>query len=178
MAVSVDSPSQINVTLLKDQRVGGMPRMVFIALVGSLLLSLLTLILCCCSCYEKRKTKRKKPGRGGFHLLQQTDREHMTPVLIDSSSSDDELFVQHPKQQSFKLRPPSNHIGIGMDEGAAESSAFRPARPKGKVLGVRMGQYRDETSSSDELDDFNSPSPSSLEEEALVDLRQPRGPLL
>lgn len=178
MAVSGGNPSQINVTLLKDQRVGGMPRMVFIALVGSLLLSVLTLILCGCSCYEKRKMKRRKPGRGGFHLLQQTDREHMTPVLIDSSSSDDELFVQHPKQQSFKLRPPSNHISIGLREGSMESSASRPMRPKGKVLGVRMGQYRDETSSSDELDDFNSPSASSFEEETLVDLRQPPSPLV
>lgn len=151
--------------------------MVFIALVGSLLLSVLTMILCCCSCYERRKTQRKKPGRGGFHLLQQTDREHMTPVLIDSSSSDDELFVQHPKHQSFKLRPPANQNGIALNDGVSESSAFRPIRAKGKVLGVRMGQYRDDTSSSDELEEFNSPSPSSLEEEALVDLGKHQRPL-
>lgn len=124
------------------------------------------MVLCCCSCYEKRKAQRKKKtGQWGFQLLQQTDREHMAPVLIDSSSSDEELFAQHPQQ--FKMRPPARIV----QEGSVESP-FRPIRPKGKVVGVRMGQYRDDTSSSDELEDFNSATSSSLEEEILVDLRK------
>jgi hypothetical protein len=55
-------------------------------------------------------------------------------------------------------------------------SPFRPIRPKGKVLGARMGQYRDDTSSSDDLEDFNSATSSSLEEEQLVDLRKSSRP--
>lgn len=159
--------SQIVIQLSRDQRVGGLPRMVFIILVGSLLLSVLTMVLCCCSCYERRKAQRKKKtsGRWGFQLLQQTDREHMAPVLIDSSSSDEELFAQDPKH--FKMRPPARSV----QEGSIESP-FRPIRPKGKVVGVRMGQYRDDTSSSDEMEDFNSATSSSLDEEALVDLRK------
>lgn len=166
VTVSDGGATQITIQLSRDQRVGGLPRMVFVILVGSLLLSILTLVLCCCSCYEKRKAQRKKKtGRWGFQLLQQTDREHMAPVLIDSSSSDEELFTQHPQQ--FKMRPPARAV----QEGSAESP-FRPIRPKGKVVGVRMGQYRDDTSSSDELEDFNSATSSSLEEEVLVDLRK------
>lgn len=95
----------------------------------------------------------------------------MAPVLLDSEtdSSDEELFAQHPGQQNFKLKPPSRPL-----TDSSEPSAFRPIRPQNKVLGVRMGQYRDETSSSEEELDFNSPptSPgSSLEESTLVDLR-------
>lgn len=166
--MSEGGASQITVQLSRDQRVGGLPRMVFVILVGSLLLSILTLVLCCCSCYERRKAQRKKKtGRWGFQLLQQTDREHMAPVLIDSSSSDEELFAQHSQHQQFKMRPPARSV----QQGSAESP-FRPIRPKGKVLGVRMGQYRDETSSSDEMEDFNSATSSSLEEEVLVDFRK------
>lgn len=139
--------------------------MVFVILVGSAMLSFVTIALCCCSCYERRKTRqKKKSGRWGFQLLQQTDREHMAPVLIDSSSSDEELFAQNPS--SFKMRPPMRSV----QEGDAKSP-FRPIRPKGKVLGVRMGQYRDDTSSSDELEDFNSASSSSLDE-MLVDVQK------
>ena len=78
-------PSQIIMKLSKDQRVAGLPRMVFVIFVGSLLLSLVTLVVCCCSCYERRKTqqRQKSTGRWGFRLLQQTEREHMaTGVLI------------------------------------------------------------------------------------------------
>jgi hypothetical protein len=145
--------------------------MVFVILVGSLLLSVLTIVLCCCSCYERRKAQRKKKSsQWGFQLLQQTDREHMAPVLIDSSSSDEELFVQHSQHQHFKMRPPVRAVQESVD------SPFRPIRPKGKVLGARLGQYRDETSSSDELEDFNSATSSSLEEEQLVDLRKSARP--
>ena len=169
--------SQIAIQLSRDQRVGGLPRMVFVILVGSLLLSTLTIVLCCCSCYERRKAKRQKnSGRWGFQLLQQTDREHMAPVLIDSSSSDEELFAQHPRQQQFKMRPPARSV-----QEDSVASPFRPIRPKGKVLGARMGQYRDDTSSSDELEDFNSASSSSLEEvqdDMLVDLRKNTRPSL
>lgn len=97
----------------------------------------------------------------------------MAPVLIDSSSSDEELFAQHPRQQQFKMRPTARSV---QEESGA--SPFRPIRPKGKVLGARMGQYRDETSSSDELEDFNSATSSSLEEEMLVDLRKNPRPSL
>lgn len=172
MTVSDGGASQIVIQLSRDQRVGGLPRMVFVILVGSLLLSLLTIVLCCCSCYEKRKAQRKKKSnQWGFQLLQQTDREHMAPVLIDSSSSDEELFVQHSQHQHFKMRTPVRAV----QEGSVDSP-FRPIRPKGKVLGARMGQYRDDTSSSDELEDFNSATSSSLEEEQLVDLRKSSRP--
>ena len=90
----------------------------------------------------------------------------MAPVLIDSSSSDEELFAQ---DDHFKLRPP---IRSAAKEGPASSSAFRPIRPKGKVAGLRMGQYRDETSSSDELEDLYSATSSSLDDEVLVDLHK------
>uniref|UniRef100_A0A0N8E8A2 Carboxypeptidase D n=1 Tax=Daphnia magna TaxID=35525 RepID=A0A0N8E8A2_9CRUS len=174
VTVSDGGASQIVIQLSRDQRVGGLPRMVFVILVGSLLLSLLTIVLCCCSCYEKRKTQRKKKSsQWGFQLLQQTDRENMAPVLIDSSSSDEELFVQHSQHQHFKMRPPIRAV----QEGSG-NSPFRPIRPKGKVLGARLGQYRDDTSSSDELEDFNSATSSSLEEEQLVDLRKSSRPAM
>ena len=172
VTVSDGGASQIVIQLSRDQRVAGLPRMVFVILVGSLLLSVLTVVLCCCSCYERRKAQRKKKSsQWGFQLLQQTDREHMAPVLIDSSSSDEELFVQHSQHQHFKMRPPVRAV----QEGSVDSP-FRPIRPKGKVLGARMGQYRDDTSSSDELEDFNSATSSSLEEEQLVDLRKSSRP--
>ena len=122
--------------------------MVFVAILGSLLLFSLTMVLCCCSCYERKKSN-KKVRHMGFRLLQQTDREHMAPIIIESSSSDEELFTQH---RPFK---PSS------------GSVFRPIKPKGRVLGARLGQYYDDTSSSDELEDFSvgqSISPSSVGE--------------
>lgn len=104
----------------------------------------------------------------------------MAPILIDSDSesSDEELFVQNtPGNQHFKMKPthPLDHHQIALDPSSG-SSAFRPIRPKGKVLGARLGQYRDETSSSEAEElDFNSPPSSpniSFEEEgALVDIR-------
>ena len=168
VSVTMGEPSQIILKLSKDERLAGMPRMVFVVLLGSLLLSLVTLVVCCCSCYERRKTQKrqKSTGRWGFRLLQQTEREHMAPVLIDSSSSDEELFAQ---DDHFKLRPP---IRSAAKEGSASSSAFKSIRPKGKVTGLRMGQYRDDTSSSDELEDLYSATSSSLDDEVLVDLHK------
>jgi len=140
-----------------DHQIGGIPRMIFIVLLGSFLLLVLTMVLCCCSCYEQRRAKTKT-RRLGFHLLQQTEREHMAPVIIESSSSDEEeLFA---KQGHFKLKP------------ARRSSvkATKLAKPKGRVLGLRMGQYRDSTSSSDELDDFIVETGLSSQRQDLVDL--------
>ena len=155
--VSAGETSRMTIKLSRDERVAGIPRMVFIVLVSSLALSVLTMILCCCSCYERRKNvKKQRTGTWGFHLLEQTDRQRMNPIIIDShsdSSSDDELFSQQQPPR-FKLKPSS-------------SSAFRPIKPKGRVMGTRMGQYRDETSSSEEEINELSMSPSSFEEEAL-----------
>jgi len=78
----------------------------------------------------------------------------MAPVIIESSSSDEEeLFA---KQGHFKLKAP------------VKSSKL--AKPKGRVLGIRMGQYRDSTSSSDELDDFVVETGISSPRQDLVDL--------
>ena len=92
----------------------------------------------------------------------------MAPVLIDSSSSDEELFAQLPGQ-NFKLKPTK-----GVEQSS--SSAFRPIRPKGKVLGARLGQYRDETSSSeeDDLDAelFNSAASSPGDSNSTMEVEQ------
>lgn len=153
VVVSAGQSTPMVMKMTYNHQIAGIPRMIFIVLLGSLLLLVLTMVLCCCSCYEQRRTKTKT-RRIGFHLLQQTEREHMAPVIIESSSSDEEeLFA---KQGHFKLKAP------------VKSSKL--AKPKGRVLGIRMGQYRDSTSSSDELDDFVVETGISSPRQDLVDL--------
>ena len=104
IVVSSGEPSRMVIKLSRDERVAGIPRMAFVILIGSLLLSAMTVVLCCFSCFEKRK-KKNETKQWGFQLLQQTDREHMAPIIIDSSSSDDELFAQIP---NFKMKSTSS----------------------------------------------------------------------
>lgn len=104
IVVSSGEPSRMVIKLSRDERVAGIPRMAFVILIGSLLLSAMTVVLCCFSCFEKRK-KKNDTKQWGFQLLQQTDREHMAPIIIDSSSSDDELFAQIP---NFKMKSTSS----------------------------------------------------------------------
>ena len=154
--VSAGQSTPMLIKMTYNHQIVGIPRMIFIVLLGSLLLLVLTMVLCCCSCYEQRRTKTKT-RRLGFHLLQQTEREHMAPVIIESSSSDEEeLFA---KQGHFKLKPPRH----------SPLKTTKLAKPKGRVLGLRMGQYRDSTSSSDELEDFIVETNLSSRQE-LVDL--------
>ena len=95
---------RLTIQLVYDERVAGLPRMVFIVLASSLLLSLSMVLIFCCSCCQRRwcgprwrrmrgqqqrhaghagRTRRVGSG-GAFKLLEQTERTRMTPIVIHS----------------------------------------------------------------------------------------------
>ncbi|KAK7026825.1 hypothetical protein SK128_005653, partial [Halocaridina rubra] len=92
--INVVDGNTIMFMLKRDDRVGGLPRMVFVLLTGSVTL----LLLICCLCIATVRSSRNRKKSYGFHQLRQN-----IDIFNDSSTeSDEEVKFQFLSENSNK----------------------------------------------------------------------------